>query len=107
MLVRLGQSAIGIMETSCANDSPGSRIEVYGSGGWIRGDDTLSGPATLATHRGEALSLPPVQMLDTYGAEVADFVAAVRGEDGIGADAAAGTALAGIIEAAVGGRPCA
>ena len=107
VLVRLGQSAIGIMETSCANDSPGSRIEVYGSAGWIRADDTLSGPATLTTHRGETLSLPPVQMLDTYGAEVADFVAAVRGEDGIGADAAAGTALAGIIETAVKGRPCA
>jgi predicted dehydrogenase len=107
VLVRLGESAIGIMETSCANESPGSRIEVYGSAGWIRADDTLSGPATLTTHRGGTLSLPPVQMLDTYSAEVADFVAAVRGERGIGADAVAGTALAGIIETAVRGIPCA
>jgi len=46
-------------------------------------------------------------MLDTYCAEVADFVAALRGERGIGADAAAGTTLVGIIETAVRGRPCA
>ncbi len=107
VLVRLGDKAIGLMETSCANDSPGSRIEVYGSGGWIRADDTLSGAATVATHDGGTVSFPPVEMLDTYNAEVADFVAAVRGERGIGADAAAGSALAGIIAAAVNGTQCA
>lgn len=101
VLLRLGESATGIMETSCANESPGSRIEVYGSSGWIRAADTLSGAATVTTHEGRTVSFPPVQMLDTYGAEVADFVAALRGEPGIGADAAAGTALAEIIETAV------
>jgi predicted dehydrogenase len=104
VLLRLGETGIGIMETSCANDSPGSRIEIYGSRGWIRADDTLSGAATITTHEGRTLSFPPVQMLDTYSAAVADFVAAVGGEPGIGADGAAGARLVGIIEAAVKGQ---
>jgi len=104
VLLRLGETGIGIMETSCANDSPGSRIEIYGSRGWIRADDTLSGAATITTHEGRTLSFPPVQMLDTYSAEVADFVAAVGGEASIGADGAAGARLVGIIEAAVKGQ---
>ena len=107
LLLRLGEKAIGVMETSCANDSPGSRIEVYGSAGWIRADDTLSGSASVTTHAGTAQIFPAVAMLDTYAAEVADFVAAVGGERGIGADAAAGVALADIIETAVKGAPCA
>ena len=102
VLLRLEHGAIGIMETSCANESPGSRIEVYGSAGWIRADDTLSGSATVTTHAGTVQTFPAVAMLDTYAAAVADFVAALRGERGIGADAAAGIALAKIIEAAVG-----
>jgi 1,5-anhydro-D-fructose reductase (1,5-anhydro-D-mannitol-forming) len=106
VLVRLGDSAIGIMEASCANDSPGSRIEVYGSAGWIRADDTLSGAARLRTHEGRALDFAPVEMLDTYGAEIADFVAALRGQPSIGADGAAGAELVGIIEDAVRGKSC-
>ena len=101
VLVRLGDTAIGVMETSCANDSPGSRIEVYGGSGWIRADDTLSGAATVTTHEGRTLTFPAVEMLDTYSAEVADFVAAVQGKPSIGADGAAGAQLVGIIEAAV------
>jgi predicted dehydrogenase len=101
VLVRLGDTAIGIMETSCANDSRGSRIEVYGGNGWIRADDTLSGAATVTTHEGRTLTFPPVEMLDTYSAQVADFVAAVQGRPGIGADGAAGAQLVGIIEAAI------
>jgi len=101
LLVSLGESAIGIVETSCANDSPGSRIEVYGAAGWIRADDTLTGAAVVRAHDGRRLEFPRVEMLDTYAAEVADFVRAVRGEPGIGAHAAAGSALARIIEAAV------
>jgi predicted dehydrogenase len=104
VLVRLGDTAIGIMETSCANDSPGSRIEVYGGSGWIRADDTLSGAAAVTTHQGRTLTFPPVEMLDTYSAEVADFVAAVQGKPSIGADGAAGAQLVAIIEAAVRGK---
>jgi D-xylose 1-dehydrogenase (NADP+, D-xylono-1,5-lactone-forming) len=102
VLVRLGESAIGIMETSCANDSPGSRIEIYGGSGWIRADDTLSGASTVTSHEGQTLTFPPLQMLDTYSAEVADFRAAVQGKPSIGADGGAGAQLVGIIEAAVG-----
>jgi predicted dehydrogenase len=104
VLLRLGETGIGVIETSCANDSPGSRIEVYGSAGWIRADDTLSGAATVTTHEGRTLSFPPVPMLDTYSAAVTDFVAAVRREPGIGADGADGAELVGIIEAAVTGK---
>jgi predicted dehydrogenase len=105
-LVRLGKNAIGLMETSCANDSPGSRIEVYGSAGWIRADDTLSGAASVVTHDGRTENFAPIEMLDTYRAEVADFVAAVRGERGSGADAAAGIAVEGIIETALKELQC-
>jgi predicted dehydrogenase len=101
VLVRLGDTAIGIMETSCANDSPGSRIEVYGGSGWIRAEHTLSAAATVTTHEGRTLTFPAVEMLDTYSAEVADFIAAVQGKPSIGADGAAGAQLVGIIEAAV------
>lgn len=101
LLLRLGQGAIGIVETSCANESPGSRIEAYGSGGWIRADDTLSGAAKVFTHQGEALAFPPVEMIDTYASEIADFVAAIRGEPNIGADATAGEAVTAIIESAL------
>jgi 1,5-anhydro-D-fructose reductase (1,5-anhydro-D-mannitol-forming) len=101
VLVRLAQGGIGVMETSCANASPGSRIEVYGAEGWIRADDTLSGAALVQAHDGRLAEFPAVEMLDTYRAEVADFIAALRGERGIGADADAGIALAAIIEAAV------
>jgi predicted dehydrogenase len=104
VLVRLGESAIGIMETSCANDSPGSRIEVYGGSGWIRAENTLSGESNIVTHDGRRQTFPAVQMLDTYRAEVADFVAAVQGKPSIGADGAAGAQLVGIIEAAVRGK---
>jgi predicted dehydrogenase len=102
VLVRLGESAIGIMETSCANDSPGSRIELYGGSGWIRAEDTLSGEASIVTHDGRRQTFPAVEMLDTYSAEVTDFIAAVQGKPSIGADGAAGAQLVGIIEAAVG-----
>ncbi len=101
VLLRLGEKAIGVVETSCANESPGSRIELYGSHGWLRADDTLSGAASIATHAGQSTTFPPMAMLDTYAAEIADFIGAVRGDRGVGADARAGIAVAAIIESAV------
>ncbi|OGA64549.1 MAG: hypothetical protein A3G81_24375 [Betaproteobacteria bacterium RIFCSPLOWO2_12_FULL_65_14] len=101
LLLRLGQSAIGIVETSCANESPGSRIEAYGSGGWIRADNTLSGAANVTTHQDDALAFPPVGMMDAYASEIVDFIAAIHGEPSIGADAAAGEAVTTIIESAL------
>jgi 1,5-anhydro-D-fructose reductase (1,5-anhydro-D-mannitol-forming) len=101
VLLRLGANGIGMVETSCANESPGSRIEIYGSDGWLRADDTLSGAARIDTHRGVDREFPALPMLDAYFAQVADFAAAVRGVPGIGAGADAGIAVASIIEAAV------
>lgn len=101
VLVRLDHGGIGVMETSCANESPGSRIEVYGSAGWIRAEDTLSGAAVVRAHDGREAEFAPLGMLDAYSAEVEDFLGAIRGERGIGADAAAGSMLAAIIESAV------
>lgn len=101
VLLRLGEAGIGIMETSCANESPGSRIEIYGSRGWLRADDTLSGEATLVSHEGRGPTFPAMAMLDAYVAEVADFIAAVHGEPSVGADAKAGAALTAIIESAM------
>jgi predicted dehydrogenase len=103
VMLRLGDTGIGIVETSCANESPGSRIEVYGSSGWIRADDTLSATATVHTHAGAPTTFPAVAMMDTYFAAVADFLAAVRGEPSAGADARAGAAVAGLIESAMQG----
>ena len=101
VLLRLGEKAIGTVETSCANESPGSRIELYGSRGWLRADDTLSGAATIATHAGQPTTFAPMAMQDTYVAQIADFIGAVRGVSGVGADARAGIAVAAIIESAV------
>ena len=108
VLLQLGEKGIGVVETSCANESPGSRIELYGSRGWLRADDTLSGAATITTHAGESRTYAPMAMLDSYLAEVADFIGAARGRPGVGADARAGIAVAAIIESAVamGRTPC-
>ena len=101
VLVKLDKAGIGIMETSCANDSPGSRIEIYGNAGWIRAENTLTGAATILTHDGQSLPFAPVEVMDIYCDEVRDFVGAVRGQLSIGADAMAGAAVAGLIESAL------
>lgn len=107
VLLRLGNAGIGLMETSCASQSPGSRIELYGVQGWLRADDTLSGAACITTHQGDAQHFAPMSMLDAYDLQLADFIAAVRGTTGIGADAGAGSAVAAIIEAALAQGSCA
>ena len=101
VLVKLDKAGIGIMETSGANDSPGSRIEIYGNAGWVRAENTLTGAATILTHDGQALSFGPVEVMEIYRDEVKDFVGAVRGQPSIGADAMAGAAVAALIESAV------
>jgi hypothetical protein len=93
VLVRLGENAIGLMDTSCGNASPGSRIEVYEAPAGFAPTTLCPATATVATHDGRTQRFALVEMLDTYSAEVADLVAAVGGERGIGADAAAGIAV--------------
>ena len=44
--------------------------------------------ATVTTHDGRTLGFAPMQMLDTYSAELADFLAAMHGKPGIGLDSA-------------------
>jgi 1,5-anhydro-D-fructose reductase (1,5-anhydro-D-mannitol-forming) len=101
VLIALDGAGIGIVETSCANESPGSRIEIYGRDGWIRAENTLSGASTILMNGGRSETFEPVAVLDTYLSQVADFAAAVRGKMGIGADAAAGAAVADIIATAL------
>jgi len=101
ILVKLDKAGIGIMETSGANNSPGSRIEIYGNAGWIRAENTLTGAATILTHDGQSLQFEPVEVMEIYRDEVEDFVGAVRGQPSIGADAMAGAVVAGLIESAV------
>jgi predicted dehydrogenase len=100
VLVQLDKAGIGIMETSCANDSPGSRIEIYGDTGWIRAENTLTGAATILTHDGQSHVFAPVEVMHIYRDEVRDFIAAIRGQPNIGADVMAGAAVAGLIESA-------
>lgn len=101
VLVRLGLNGIGIMETSNSNQTAGSRIELCGAQGWIRADDTLTGAGSVITHDGYRHDFAPVGPLDAYTLELADFVAAVNGSPGNGADAAAGLSVSRIITAAM------
>jgi predicted dehydrogenase len=100
LLLALGGQGIGIVETSAAGASPGSRIEVYGSAGWIRADDTFTGAATLQTSAAGEATFPAVAALAPYAALVADFVRAVRGRPSTGATGEEGAANVAIIEAA-------
>lgn len=97
LLLALGGQGIGIVETSA---SPGSRVEIYGSAGWIRADDTFTGAATLQTSADGEATFPAAAALAPYAALVADFVRAVRGQPSTGATGEEGAANVAIIEAA-------
>ena len=86
VLLAMQGGAIASIEASCANDSPGSRIECYGSSGWLRADDTLSGASVITRQGAEPEAFEAVGMLDTYRASIADFIAAIHGQPYIGAD---------------------
>lgn len=101
VLLALANGGIGSIEASCANDSPGSRIEFYGSNGWLRADDTLSGPSVIARNGAAPEAFEAFGMLDTYRASVQDFIQAIGGQAHIGADAQAGIEVAAITEAAL------
>lgn len=101
VLVRLGDTGIGIMETSNANDTAGSRIEICGSDGWIRAEDTLTGRGVVTAHDGQRLGFDELGPLATYDLEVSDFVTAVHGGTSHGADARAGMAVSSIIDDAI------
>jgi predicted dehydrogenase len=100
LLLSLGGAAIGVVETSAANASPGSRIEIYGDGGWIRAEDTLTGEGRIVTSAGEEARFPAPAACEPYAAEVADFVGAVRGQPSMGAGGGDGAAVVALLEAA-------
>ena len=100
LLLALGGDAIGIVETSAANASPGSRIEIYGGAGWIRAEDTLTGEGRIVTSAGEEVGFPAPAACEPYAAAVADFVRAVRGQPSTGASGGDGAAVVALIEAA-------
>jgi predicted dehydrogenase len=96
LVLSLGAAAIGIVEASNANQSPSSRIEAYGTKGWLRADDTLWGESAIETQRGVIERFPRIDHLVPYGAEFRDFVGALGGKRSIGAtgaDAAGVTAI--------------
>jgi len=100
-LLALANGGIGNIEASCVNDSPGSRIELYGSHGWLRADDTLSGPSVITRNAAQPEAFEAFDTLDTYRASVHDFIQAIRGLAHIGADAQVGIEVAAITEAAL------
>ncbi|MBI1958194.1 MAG: Gfo/Idh/MocA family oxidoreductase, partial [Candidatus Rokubacteria bacterium] len=100
LLLALGGQGIGIVETSAASASPGSRVEIYGSAGWIRADDTFTGAATLQTSAAGGGTFAAPAALAPYAALVADFVRAVRGQRGVGATGDEAAANVAIVEAA-------
>lgn len=100
LLLSLGRHAIGLVETSAANASPGSRIEIYGATGWIRADDTLTGQGTIRTSAGDDVTFPEPGPLEPYAAEIADFARAVSEQPSIGASGAEGAATVALLEAA-------
>jgi len=100
LLLALDGGAIGIVETSAANASPGSRIEIYGDTGWIRAEDTLTGEGRIVTSAGAPATFPALAAYEPYAAEVADFARAVRGQPAIGAGGRDGAAVVALLEAA-------
>jgi len=100
LLLALGDHGIGIVETSAANASPGSRIEIYGRAAWIRADDTLTGAGTVRTSAGEVSSFPPPEPTAPYATQLEDFVRAVRGQPSIGAEGVEGAQSVAVLEAA-------
>jgi predicted dehydrogenase len=98
IMLTLEENGIGIIETSAANESPGSRIEIYGQNGWIRADNTLSETGLIASHSGQEQRFEPMGALEPYLAEIVDFVRATQGGPSIGADGDAGVANVAILE---------
>lgn len=77
LTLRLATGGYCIIDTSTALDSPGSRIEVYGSRGWSRAENSFAGPASVQTSWGTELSLP---VEDALREQVMDFNRALTGD---------------------------
>jgi len=97
ILFSLGESAIGLLETSTALASPASRIEVYGDRGWARGEGTLGGSGILETSTEGRIVLEEVEPFIT---EVEAMNEAIAGRPAISADGRIGVENVRLIQRA-------
>lgn len=84
--LRTGQTSLISIETSNALESPGSILEIYGEGGWLRSLDSFHDLATNETNfSGSSLFQTTSQV--TYLRMLEDFISACHGFPSIGATA--------------------
>jgi predicted dehydrogenase len=91
------------IETSNALASFPGTIEVHGADGWLRADGTFDGGGAIVTHRGSQV-FPQVSAEQVAHAELADFLAAVRGERAVGASPEQAALNVAIVEQAARGH---
>lgn len=84
--LRTGQTSLISIETSNALESPGSILEIYGEGGWLRSMDSFHDMATNETNFSGS-SLFQTSSQDTYLRMLEDFISACHGLPSIGATA--------------------
>ncbi len=84
--LRTGQTSLISIETSNALESPGSILEIYGEGGWLRSMDSFHDMATNETNFSGS-SLFQTTSQDTYLRMLEDFISACHGLPSIGATA--------------------
>ena len=84
--LRTGQTSLISIETSNALESPGSILEIYGEGGWLRSMDSFHDLATNETNfSGSSLFQTTSEV--TYLRMLEDFISACHGLPSIGATA--------------------
>ncbi|HLI15529.1 MAG TPA: Gfo/Idh/MocA family oxidoreductase [Acidimicrobiales bacterium] len=81
LLLRLAGGGSCVVDTSTALESPGARIELYGTLGYLRAERSFEGAAVLDTSFGDAQHYPED---DAFRLEVEDFQRAVAGGESIG-----------------------
>jgi len=84
--LRTGQTSLISIETSNALESPGSILEIYGEGGWLRSIDSFHDLATNDTNFSGSSSFQTTSQA-TYLRMLEDFISACHGLPSIGATA--------------------
>jgi predicted dehydrogenase len=84
--LRTGQTSLISIETSNALESPGSILEIYGEGGWLRSMDSFHDMATNETNFSGSSTFQTTSQ-DTYLRMLEDFISACHGLPSIGATA--------------------
>lgn len=96
LLFSLDKTGIGLLETSTAVGSPGSRIEIYGDRAWARAEGTLGGSGIIETSEGRI----ELKEADPFVAEVEAMNEAVAGRPTINAEGAIGVENVRLIQRA-------